>query len=372
MRTMLGRHKLPTGFTLVESAVVVAVIVVVAGILLSAVLRARERARRARCADNLKLIALACQQYESTHGSFPQGRNLQATVNHPGTVLIGYHSGWSLLAALMSDLGRPELFNSCNFNLAPYQFRNNTASATLMPLLWCPSDGEITNLRCLIEERRAWDGVSFRVTYSSYCGFMGSFGFGQRLMDPQQQMIAQDGMFPDVGLPTALGGAGTRPAVKARDVLGGLSNTLLLGERAHGKLSKFNCGPGGQCSFRGNGWWASSDFGDASISAFYPPNFTPNDILGTHALGDPGSPTARCDSATPFVMSVSSFHPGGANCAFVDGSVRFVKDTINSWNPRTATDSLDANCIPDRTGRRGVYQAIASRNGSERGDGQSY
>jgi len=350
---------------MIEVVSVIAVIMILTAALLPAVAKTRERARRAQCAQSLKQIARACHHYESSYACFPPGRNLQAYLDPTGGIFLGYHSGWSLHAALLRDLGQTASFNAINFDLGPYQLRNSTSSGAMLPSLWCPSDPEIIGLRCWIEEQTAWDGSTLGVTYTSYAGFMGSFGFGRGVRNYWNQLTAQDGMFSDAGLPTALGGPGTQPPIRIRDVSDGLGHTLLMGERAHGKLSKFNCGPGGQCSFRGNGWWASSDYGDASITAFYPPNFTPNDLYGTHALGDPGSPTARCDSATPYVMSASSFHPGGANFAFADGSVRFLKDSIQSWDFRSSAGSLDPDCIPAGAVPRGLYQAIATRRGGE-------
>jgi prepilin-type N-terminal cleavage/methylation domain-containing protein/prepilin-type processing-associated H-X9-DG protein len=354
------------GFTLIELAVVVAVVGLLIAVLIPALQKVRERARRAQCVENLRQISRACYQYGTSYRCYPMGRSLQAYVDPSGSDFLGYRSGWSLFAALLPHVGQVASFNAINFSLGPYQLRNSTVSGTLQGFLWCPSDPEIVGLRYLIENRMTWDGSTLGVTYTSYGGVIGSFGFGWVTADYRKQQLAQDGMFPDVGLPAELGGPGTRPPLQIRDVVDGLSNTLLLGERAHGKLSKFNCGPGGQCSFRGNGWWASSDYGDADITAFYPPHFTPVDHYGTHALGDPGSPTARCDSATPFVMSASSFHPGGANFAFADGSIRFLRDTIDSWDYQSAARALDRDCIPALKQRPGVYQALATRDGGER------
>jgi prepilin-type processing-associated H-X9-DG protein len=365
MRVLARHARVSRGITVIDLVVAVAVAVVAVAVLVSVLQKTRERARRAQCALNMKMIALACHQYASTLGFFPQGRSSQTYLDAAGDTVIGYHTGWSFHATMMPYLGQTAFFNACNFDLGPYQLRNHTVVGAMRSMLWCPNDPEIADLKGLIEERTAWDDLPIGVTYFNYAGLMGTFGFGRPVGDYAKQMNAHDGMFPDMGLPNAVGGPGVRPAITLGDVPDGFGNTLLLGERAHGKLSKFNCGPGGQCGFRGNGWWASSDYGDASITAFYSPNFTPNDLWGTHALGDPGSPTARCDGATPFAMSASSFHAGGCNFAFADGSVRFIKDTIESWDARSTAGFLDKDCIPSGSNPRGVYQAIATRSGGE-------
>ena len=70
-------------------------------------------------------------------------------------------------------------------------------------------------------------------------------------------------------------------------------------------------------------------------------------------------------------MAASSFQPGGANFAFADGSVRFIKDSISSW-PFNAQAGLPSNLTTDSNGMyvvplggQGVYQALTTRNGGE-------
>jgi prepilin-type processing-associated H-X9-DG protein len=164
-------------------------------------------------------------------------------------------------------------------------------------------------------------------------------------------------MFPDTGRGWYQPGSASQSPVKIASVTDGTSNTLLFGESAKGKMSKVGCGPTGGCDFYCIGWWADSDFGDATMSTFYPPN-VPNVAL---------LPGVNCDQAGVSGETATSFHPSGCNFAFADGSVRFIKDSINSWNWSQVANYQDANCIPQLPPgtQVGVYQALSTRNGGE-------
>ncbi len=140
------------------------------------------------------------------------------------------------------------------------------------------------------------------------------------------------------------------------EVTDGTSNTILLGERGHGLLAEPQ---------RDTWHW---QFGQnrAQFTTQWPQNpqkTIPNDPA---SIGNMLGATT-----TIYLLTASSFHPYGCNYGFADGSVRFVKDTINSWplNPTTGFPtslSIDACGVPVLNGGPvGVIQAISTRSGGE-------
>ena len=115
-RPAAGRSR---GFTLIELLVVIAIISVLVALLLPAVQAAREAARRAQCVNNLMQLAIALQNYESSHEMFPPG-----VVSETGPVLDqpkGYHFGWLVRVLPYCEMGNT--FNHFNLAVSVYDGR---------------------------------------------------------------------------------------------------------------------------------------------------------------------------------------------------------------------------------------------------------
>src|SRR3954452_15339937 len=145
-------------FTLIEILVVIAVIAILIALLLPAVQRAREAARRISCTNNLKQVGIALHQYHDTHGCLPMGYTWQTNYVRGGF-------GWG--AMILPGVEQTPLFNAANFSLPLWNRVNTTVATSAISFFLCPSD-ETSPGRFL--ER---DG--FRYAKSSY---VASFGPG--------------------------------------------------------------------------------------------------------------------------------------------------------------------------------------------------
>jgi prepilin-type N-terminal cleavage/methylation domain-containing protein/prepilin-type processing-associated H-X9-DG protein len=335
MSPELARNR-PTcrrAYTLIELLVVIAIIGILVGLLLPAVQGAREAARNTQCKNNLKQLALAVQNYADAFGCLPMGTPLWYMAD-AGRISDNH----SLLVAILPQLEQQGLFNAANFSLHIYSYGNLTVQNTKLQLLACPSDGGINGKSPLPYGYGSIPSGSWRPGYSSYGGCAGVWY--HRSLDPQK--LAQfNGAFS------------VNSSTQWAHFRDGTSTTLLLGERANGHLS-----PEAAMDWH---WWFDGYYGDTLFWTLYPIN--PYTKIGTN--------TATMNTPNAHIVAAGSFHPDGANFAFADGSVRFIKHSIETMGYDT-TDGMPFGIklvngfYQVQPGYQfAVYQALSTRAGSE-------
>ncbi|MBX3437826.1 MAG: DUF1559 domain-containing protein [Planctomycetaceae bacterium] len=290
-------------FTLIELLVVIAIIAILIALLLPAVQQAREAARRTQCKNQLKQIALALHNYESTHMCFP-----------PGQIRMGFPTqprvrGWGMYVQLLPYFEQGPLYDRWDF-ANPLANETDGRTATVLPVLICPSS-------TVINPYVRPSGVIYALT--SYGG-----NGGTKSHPPSE--LSGDGMFSSTGPQITTPPTLQHGLVRFRDVTDGTTNTLLLGERNHHDpvYDSFYASGNTSNPMRGWGYWAPAggNFGltDITMSSFAPINYQVP--TGLTALNGTPEETLR-------LCSFGSQHTGGAQFALVDGSARFISENID-------------------------------------------
>jgi len=282
-------------FTLIELLVVIAIIGVLIALLLPAVQAAREAARRAQCLNNLKQIGLAMQEYHGTHDTFPPGYVSNTQGNQPNGQEIG--PGWGWGAMILNNLEQGPLSNSVNFSLLTTNPGSQTARTSRLSVFLCPSNtggnGPLT----------ITDG-SGNVLISDLSPAQYVAAAGQ--LEPEEFAAQNNGVFY------------RNSKIGMRDITDGSSSTLMAGERSQNVANAT--------------WVGMIPFGQSCNNPSWPVHDceTANVLVLGHTGPSPDEPWVDVpNNKKAGVDDFHSLHPGGCNFLFCDGSVRFVKETVN-------------------------------------------
>jgi len=341
----------PKAFTLVELLVVIAIIGVLVGLLLPAVQAAREAARRMQCSNNLKQIGLGLHNYHSAYKSLPAGYvRFPEPTSHADTAVFNndHRSLWAWGAFILPFIEQNALYEELQVGEIPLSVAVQANGSQLdktevikksVAAFVCPSDdGPLVHITNRLYARGGpWVQ---EVAKSNYLALNTTrrWHSGGRLTGPDRGKFSQWGSPPNQN--NSPNGMFLRDrAIKFRDVLDGLSNTIAFSERVFSQATPNNVI---DCYA---GQFVGTDAGNEQL--------TIRDVFGGFT-----EPINAID-ATGCRYGYSSHHAGGVMTLFGDGSVKFLTDSIEHIRFAT-TNNRDVDSVLERLGSRNDRQSIDS------------
>ena len=282
------------GFTLVELLVVIAIIGVLVALLLPAVQAAREAARRMSCANNLRQISLALQNYHAAMKQFPGGNNASGGNNSA-------NKGPNFFSRMLPYMEGTSIESQVDYSKRYNEVPNLQLLQLEVPMFACPSvsDEERYDKLAYDQDGETWIASNYNVVQGP-----------KWILDednPSDSVGDQSGF---CGGYSKLGVIYPGSEVSMRHITDGTSNTFALGERTYhlrAWLRGTNKGGGGICTAN-------------SKNVQYPINTRDSATLFYDTTG---SSTVQFND-----LFFASFHPGGAHFAKADGSVDFQLESM--------------------------------------------
>jgi prepilin-type N-terminal cleavage/methylation domain-containing protein/prepilin-type processing-associated H-X9-DG protein len=324
------RSRSRKGFTLIELLVVIAIIAILIGLLLPAVQKIREAANRMKCTNNMKQIALGNMNYEGVYGTFVPGVSRTGCCWGTWMIPILPYMEQDNLFRVYVNFGGNDTTGPRYSGGANAQVANKRLTAFL-----CPSDlpknwNNNANLTMHNYVLNAGNTTFYQVsipvgcTNGSTIGANGCVTFGGAPFgwyeDPATLAAGGDASPPAYGSDSPeLAKGRARPMA---DITDGTSNTLCV--------SEVITAPRGGDDIRGFSWWGG---GAGFVTYQTPNNPTATDVMTGGGCGPDTVPRFPCTTTStttlPRMQLARSRHTGGVNAALCDGSVRFIRDTID-------------------------------------------
>jgi prepilin-type N-terminal cleavage/methylation domain-containing protein/prepilin-type processing-associated H-X9-DG protein len=323
------------GFTLIELLVVIAIIAVLIALLLPAVQAAREAARRAQCVNNLKQLGLAAQNYADVNGSLPPTAICSST--NTSNACYNYTPDFSLKTRLLPFFEQAPIFNALNFSAVTFSPSNVTSRFNRIASFLCPSDPAQPSVSVTIG---TFTGT---LPLTNYPNSIGTFA-----PEAATGMVDGPAYYPGSTAPAS-------NLVTLAAIMDGTSNTVIFSEflayrnntqngnwqiyqdtldsakvatplltlasdcQAATAIAPAATGVSSDDGMKGIEWLFQHCGSGGCYSHINTPNKKSCYFTGSNTAGHP----------TSTMVGASSGHPGGVNVAFLDGSVRFSKDSVS-------------------------------------------
>ena len=351
----MSRRRLQSAFTLVELLVVIAIIGILVGILLPAVQQVRESARRISCANNLRQLGLAMQNYESAFKHFPPGFSSASTSD--GTAGPGVHvdpgtwnaaPGWGWGAHLLPFTEANNVYDRIDFDVPIWAAQHHDIIQTQLPVFLCPSSSGDNNPFTVVDGSEAPyspDGNSLIVMGRSH--YVASHG-QESAWGREAGADVTGTVFTDIYSFTTrsinISGDVSRVAdgpfyrnskTRMSEVRDGTTNSIFLGEHSSRLSDKTWVGvvPGAIVHPKFSSPENGPDGAATLVLYHMGPSGGELDITGFPIIHPVNFPTYH-------VGQMYSEHPGGGNVGMGDGSVQFISESLDliTWAELSSID----------------------------------